>query len=77
MKADSTPQQPTTGTYRHHTISPGDCDVLRRLCDDTYVLTQPWPLDFERDKPYFTAVIAQVSTLFECPQLRAMTLLCF
>lgn len=37
-----------------------DCPVLRRLCDDTYVPTQPWPVDLVRDQPYCNAVIAQL-----------------
>jgi len=37
-----------------------DCPVLRRLCDDTYVPTQPWPVDAARDQPYCSAVIAQL-----------------
>ncbi len=37
-----------------------DCPVLRRLCDDTYVPTQPWPVDAARDQPYCLAVIAQL-----------------
>lgn len=37
-----------------------DCPVLRRLCDDTYVPTQPWPVDAARDQPYCNAVIAQL-----------------
>ena len=34
--------------------------VLRRLCDDTYVPTQPWPVRWEADAFYCSAVIAQL-----------------
>jgi hypothetical protein len=34
--------------------------VLRRLCDDTYVPTQPWPVRWEVDAFYCSAVIAQL-----------------
>ena len=34
--------------------------VLRRLCDDTYVPTQPWPVRWEVDAYYCSAVIAQL-----------------
>jgi hypothetical protein len=34
--------------------------VLRRLCDDTYVPTQAWPVDVAADAPYTTAVILQL-----------------
>lgn len=37
-----------------------DCPVLQRLCDDTYVPTQPWPVDPARDQPYCAAVVAQL-----------------
>lgn len=34
--------------------------VLRRLCDDTYVPTQPWPVRWDADAFYCSAVIAQL-----------------
>lgn len=34
--------------------------VLRRLCDDTYVPTQPWPGNWEHDAFYCSAVVAQL-----------------
>jgi hypothetical protein len=34
--------------------------VLRRLCDDTYVPTQAWPIDPLADQPYTTAVVLQL-----------------
>ena len=34
--------------------------VLRRLCDDTYVPTQPWPVRWEVDAFYCSAVVAQL-----------------
>ena len=34
--------------------------VLRRLCDDTYVPTQPWPGHWEADAFYCSAVVAQL-----------------
>jgi hypothetical protein len=34
--------------------------VLRRLCDDTYVPTQPWPVRWDVDAFYCSAVIAQL-----------------
>ena len=34
--------------------------VLRRLCDDTYVPTQPWPGNWEADSFYCSAVVAQL-----------------
>jgi hypothetical protein len=40
--------------------TPPDCPVLLRLCDDTYVPTQPWPVDAARDPPYCAAVVAQL-----------------
>jgi hypothetical protein len=36
------------------------CPILRRLCDDTYVPTQIWPVDIVLDAPYCNAVIAQL-----------------
>lgn len=36
------------------------CKVLQRLCDDTYVPTQPWPIDIDQDLYYCQAVIAQL-----------------
>ena len=41
----------------------GNCGVdyvLRRLCDDTYVPTQPWPVRWEVDAFYCSAVVAQL-----------------
>jgi hypothetical protein len=35
--------------------------ILTRLCDDTYVPTQPWPVDSIADDPFCQAVIDQVS----------------
>jgi hypothetical protein len=40
--------------------TPPDCPVLLRLCDDTYVPTQPWPVDAARDPSYCAAVVAQL-----------------
>jgi len=37
-----------------------NCPILRRLCDDTYVPTQPWPIDIHNDEPYCQAVIQQL-----------------
>lgn len=34
--------------------------VLRRLCDDTYVPTQPWPVRWEVDAFYCSAAVAQL-----------------
>ena len=34
--------------------------ILRRLCDDTYVPTQQWPVDRVNDIPYCNAVMAQI-----------------
>lgn len=34
--------------------------ILRRLCDDTYVPTQQWPIDRTNDIPYCNAVMAQI-----------------
>lgn len=42
------------------TTNPGVDFVLRRLCDDTYVPTQPWPVRWEVDAFYCSAVIAQL-----------------
>ena len=40
---------------------PGNtCPVLQRLCDDTYVPTQPWPVDYVLDLPYCNACVAQL-----------------
>lgn len=36
------------------------CPALRRLCDDTYVPTQPWPIDHHVDAPYCAAVVSQL-----------------
>ena len=36
------------------------CPVLQRLCDDTYVPTQPWPVDYVQDLPYCNACVAQL-----------------
>jgi hypothetical protein len=33
------------------------CPVLQRLCDDTYVPTQPWPVDQARDQPDRKSVV--------------------
>lgn len=41
-------------------VDSSDCPVLQRLCDDTYVPTQPWPSDPTRDQPYCAAVVAQL-----------------
>lgn len=35
--------------------------VLQRLCDDTYVPTQPWPVDTEVDLPFCRAVVDQIA----------------
>jgi RNA recognition motif-containing protein len=35
--------------------------ILTRLCDDTYVPTQPWPIDSVADAPFCRAVIEQVA----------------
>lgn len=35
--------------------------ILTRLCDDTYVPTQPWPADAVADSPFCQAVIDQVT----------------
>lgn len=43
-----------------------DCPVLQRLCDDTYVPTQPWPVDPARDQLYCSAVIAQLQQFGGC-----------
>ena len=32
--------------------------ILQRLCDDTYVPTQAWPIDAVQDSPYVSAVVA-------------------
>jgi len=40
--------------------SNSSCPILRRLCDDTYVPTQPWPVDVDRDQPYCAIVIQQL-----------------
>lgn len=37
-----------------------NCPILRRLCDDTYVPTQPWPINIQNDEPYCQAVIQQL-----------------
>jgi hypothetical protein len=42
------------------TASAGVDFVLRRLCDDTYVPTQPWPVRWDVDAFYCSAVIAQL-----------------
>ena len=34
--------------------------VLRRLCDDTYVPTQPWPVNWDIDAFFCSAVVAQL-----------------
>jgi len=34
--------------------------VLRRLCDDTYVPTQPWPVNWDVDAFFCSAVVAQL-----------------
>jgi RNA recognition motif-containing protein len=34
--------------------------ILRRLCDDTYVPTQAWPIDLMNDPPFNDAIIAQL-----------------
>eukprot|EP01038_Epipyxis_sp_PR26KG_P008631 gene8631-11664_t len=60
--------QDTTLTHsnenNHYVRTPANngtnCPVLRRLCDDTYVPTQPWPIDEPADRVYYTAVIAQL-----------------
>lgn len=57
------PVETRSGRSPHTNQSHDECDVLRRLCDDTYVPTQPWPTNCERDKPYCFAVIAQVILL--------------
>lgn len=36
------------------------CPVMRRLCDDTYVPTQLWPVDHHADAPYCAAVVSQL-----------------
>jgi len=36
------------------------CPVMRRLCDDTYVPTQLWPIDHHVDAPYCAAVVSQL-----------------
>lgn len=35
-------------------------NILRRLCDDTYVPTQTWPIDVANDTPFCEAIIAQL-----------------
>jgi hypothetical protein len=42
-----------------------ECPVLQRLCDDTYVPTQPWPVD-ARDQTYCAAVVAQLQQFGGC-----------
>lgn len=37
-----------------------DSVILRRLCDDTYVPTQAWPIDVVKDGPFCEAVIQQL-----------------
>ena len=37
-----------------------NCPILRRLCDDTYVPTQPWPINIQNDEPDCQAVIQQL-----------------
>ena len=62
------PQQHPQTTYTNGSQSASavagsierDCPVLQRLCDDTYVPTQPWPADHVRDLPYCSAVVAQM-----------------
>jgi hypothetical protein len=54
-------QPPTTTTAA---MDP-DCPVLQRLCDDTYVPTQPWPVD-ARDQTYCAAVVAQLQQFGGC-----------
>lgn len=44
----------------HHLQQPQPCPVLQRLCDDTYVPTQPWPVDFIMDHSYCNSVVAQL-----------------
>ena len=34
--------------------------VMKRLCDDTYVPTQAWPIDLQMDAPYCSAVVNQL-----------------
>ena len=64
VKGVATPPVETrSGRPSHTNQSHEESDVLRRLCDDTYVPTQPWPINCERDKPYCFAVIAQVISL--------------
>ncbi len=50
----------------HHAMvtpsSSREVAVLQRLCDDTYVPTQPWPIDQEADQPFCRAVIDQISS---------------
>ncbi len=36
------------------------CPILTKLCDDTYVPTQPWQRDVLSDAPYCNAVVAQL-----------------
>eukprot|EP01035_Chromulina_nebulosa_P020182 gene20182-26200_t len=50
--------RPITNNSFHYpnTLNP----VLKRLCDDTYVPTQPWPIDSALDSPYCNAIVMQL-----------------
>lgn len=42
------------------------CPILKRLCDDTYVPTQPWPRDPLGDQLYCEAIAAQLQQFGGC-----------
>lgn len=43
-----------------------DCPILRRLCDDCWVPTQPWPTDQLSDSFYCDAIIQQLHQFGGC-----------
>ena len=47
-------------SVEHPQHQQGSEAVLRRLCDDTYVPTQPWPVAWEVDAFFCCAVVAQL-----------------
>jgi hypothetical protein len=48
------------GSIAHASAPKAQNDVLRRLCDDTYVPTQQWPIDPAMDALYCNAVVSQL-----------------
>jgi hypothetical protein len=59
--SDTSYGRPSAGSHGPAPFSNAvPCSVLVRLCDDTYVPTQPWPIDFIQDLPYCNACVAQL-----------------